>query len=80
MDEKGLYSDSRHEEDEAGILRGSSVSVTETPLAAIGERVLRGGVCTAMGLGFEGEEGVLGRSKPAPPQGFTKPCKPALNH
>ena len=57
------------------MLRGSSASVTETPLAAIGERVLRGGVCRAMGLlGFEGEDGALGKSSPLPPHGLASPC------
>jgi len=56
------------------MLRMSSVTVTKTPLAAMGERVLRGGVCRAVGLlEVEGEEGVLGRSKPLPPQGLVKP-------
>ena len=70
---KGLYSDSRQFEVEAGMLRMSSVTVTETPLAAMGERVLRGGVWRAVGLlEIEGEEGALGRSNPLPPQGLAK--------
>lgn len=57
------------------MLRMSSVTVTETPLAAMGERVLRGGVWRAVGLlEVEGEEGALGRrSNPLPPQGLAKP-------
>ena len=52
------------------------MKVTETPLAAMGDRVLRGGVCSAWGLlAVEGEVGVEGRSKPVLPQGLIKPYK-----
>lgn len=62
------------------MLRESSVSVTATPLAAMGERVLRGGVCIAGGLlAFEGELGVLGKSKPVLPQGLPTPYKQEQN-
>lgn len=72
--EKGLYSESRQDPDVEGTLRESSASVTETPLAAMGERVVRGGVCMAGGLlALEGELGVGGRSKPLLPQGLPRP-------
>lgn len=58
------------------MLRVSSESVTETPLAAMGERVLRGGVCIVGGLpAVEGEVGVVGRSKPLLPQGLPRPFR-----
>ena len=58
------------------MLRESSERGTETPLAAMGERVLRGGVCIVGGLpAEEGEVGVVGMSKPLLPQGLPKPFK-----
>lgn len=76
--EKGLYSESKQDPDVDGTfaLRESSESVTETPLAAMGERVLRGGVCIVGGLpAVEGEVGVVGRSKPLLPHGLPRPYK-----
>lgn len=50
--------------------------MSETPLAAMGERVLRGGVCIVGVLpAVEGEVGVVGRSKPLLPQGLPRPFR-----
>ena len=58
------------------MLRESSESVTETPLAAMGKRVLRGGICIGGGLpAVEGEVGVVGRSNPLLPQGLPRPFR-----
>ena len=76
MTEKGLYSESKQDPEVDGTfaLRVSSESVTETPLVAMAERVLRGGVCIVGGLpAVDGEVGVVGKSKPLLPQGLPRP-------